>query len=261
MLWIPIKLFIETVYRRVIPLYSFDQRGRPFLASSAVPFQDNGFFFLITATHCCFQNGKPLPLFVYGENKPHALTECRIAWEYSPGKSPDLDIAVIALDENCAEDLQKRHLFCSPEDVRTTMPRTPGIHYLIAGYPASRNRRRPPALGLPSRATALITGEIGIVDSVNGVDKTPNHHFSIEFPYEKVPAPGGGDFYVPPPYGMSGGGVWRVEIDMRERLVGRPYLVGIGIEYHKKDKTFVATKVQAAAPLAQDLRSFSKRKE
>ncbi len=58
---------------------------------------------------------------------------------------------------------------------------------------------------------------------------------------------------MPPPYGMSGGGVWRVEIDTVERLVNRPSLVGIGVEYHRAQKTFVATHVRAAAPLASDL--------
>jgi hypothetical protein len=52
---------------------------------------------------------------------------------------------------------------------------------------------------------------------------------------------------------MSGGGVWRVEIDTVEKLVSRPLWVGIGVEYHSAQKTFVATRVQAAAPLAWDL--------
>ncbi len=165
--------------------------------------------FLITAAHCVFENGEPVPLFVYGESKTHALIELRGAWEHQQGQ-PDLDIAVIGLSESCANDLQLRHWFSSPEDVSIVKPKTPGLHYLIVGYPASRNKRRPVQFGLPSRATALITGDICSVMTVQGVNKTEEDHFAIAFPHKKVDTPGGGVFHVPPPYGMSGGGVWRV---------------------------------------------------
>lgn len=252
MVWVNITTIIETAYRRVVPLYTFDERGRPYLFASAVPFQSGPHRFLITAAHCAFENGEPVPLFVYGESKTHALIELRGAWEHQQGQ-PDLDIAVIGLSESCANDLQLRHWFSSPEDVSIVKPKTPGLHYLIVGYPASRNKRRPVQFGLPSRATALITGDICSVMTVQGVNKTEEDHFAIAFPHKKVDTPGGGVFHVPPPYGMSGGGVWRVEIDTVRHLVGRPFLVGIGVEYHKAQKTFVATRVQAAAPLAMDL--------
>jgi hypothetical protein len=250
--WVNITTIIETAYRRIVPLYTFDERGRPYLFASAVPFQSGPHRFLITAAHCAFEKGEPLPLFVYGESKLHALIELRGAWEHQQGQ-PDLDIAVIGLSEKCADDLQARHWFSSPEDVSVVKPKTPGLHYLLAGYPASRNKRRPVQFGLPSRAVALITGDICSVKTVQGVNKTEEDHFAIEFPHKTVDTPGGGVFQVPPPYGMSGGGVWRVEIDTIRNLVGTPSLVGIGIEYHKAQKTFVATRVQAAAPLAMDL--------
>ncbi len=253
MVWIRLDAFIDTAYRRVVPLYSFDDRGRPFLSASSVPFQDENTRFLITAAHCCFKDGKPLPLFVYGEHRLHALTDLRGAWEYSPGREPDFDVAVIRLEPSCADDLQERHWFCTPDDVRSVLPKTPGIHYLFAGYPASRNRKRPIQYGLPNRATALITGDINSIDEVRGVDKINEHHFAIAFPHKKVTGQGGKEFHVPPPYGMSGGGVWRIKIDPVERLVSSPYLVGVGVEYHKAAKTFVATRVQAVAPLARDL--------
>src|SRR5581483_2532913 len=253
MVWVDIATIIETAYKRVVPLYTFDERGRPYLYASAVPFQNGAHRFLITAAHCAFENRKPRPLFVFGDSKPHALIELRGAWEYQQGQQTDLDIAVIGLGERCANDLQARHWFSSPEDVSVVKPKTPGIHYLIVGYPASRNKRRPVQFGLPSRATALITGDICSVMTVQGIDKTEEAHFAIAFPHKKIDTPGGGVFHEPPPYGMSGGGVWRVEIDTVHRLVGKAFLVGIGVEYHKAQRTFVVTRVQAAAPLAMDL--------
>lgn len=253
MVWVSTEGLIDTAFRRVVPLYSFDDRNRPYLSASAVPFESGDLRFLITAAHACFRKGKPTPLFVYGESRPHALTQLRGAWEYRSGKHPDLDIAVILLDKTCADDLQQRHWFSSPEDVGVVKPKTPGIHYLIIGYPVSRNRSRPPQYGLPGRATALITGDISSISTLRVKDKTEEYHFAIPFPYKKVPTPGGNEMQVPPPYGLSGGGVWRVEIDVVQKLASRPYLVGIGIEYDHANKTFVATKVQAATPLAWDL--------
>lgn len=253
MVWVPLDVFIDTLYRRVVPLYSFDKRQRPFLSASAVPFESGDVRFLITAAHACLRGVKPIPLFVYGEHRIHALTELRGAWEHHRGSSPDLDVAVIALDSACADDLWQRHWPATPEDVGVVAPKTPGVHYLVAGYPASRNRRRPPQFGLPGRATALVTGEICSVQEVPGVDKVDDAHFALSLPHQSVPSPGGGEFRVPRPRGMSGGGIWRLEIDTVKGVVGRPFLVGIGIEYHQSQKTFIATRIQAVPPLARDL--------
>lgn len=253
MVWVPIKAFVETAYRRVVPLYSFDHRDRPYLFASSVPFQSGSMRFLITAAHCCFRDGSPLPLFVYGAKKVHPLTKLRGTWDYRVGQQPDLDIAVIALDRRCADDLQDIHWFSTPSDVSVVTPKVPGVHYLIAGYPASRNRQRPLKYGLPSRATALITGDVCSVKTVHGMDKSEEHHFAIAFPNKTISNPAGGKFHLPKPHGMSGGGVWRVDIDTLERLANRPSLVGIGVEYHKAHKTFVATNVQAVGPLVSDL--------
>jgi hypothetical protein len=251
--WMPLDTIIETAYRRVCPLYSFDDRNRVYLRGSAVPFATGGLRFLITAAHTCVIDQKPVPLFVYGRERPHALTQRRGAWQYRPGVDTDLDVAVIALDDEAADDLQLYHWFCTPADVSVVVPKTPGMHYLIAGYPVSRNRIRPLRYGLPSRATGLITGEIVSVKTSRAVDKGDENHFALAFPHEKVPRAGGGDFHVPPPYGMSGGGVWRLEIDTVRRFAKTPSLVGIGIEYHKAQKVFVATRIQTVAPLALDL--------
>jgi len=248
-----IDALIETAYQRVIPLYSFDGRNRPHVLASGVPFAQADDAFLITAAHSCFEDGKPLPLFVYGKERPHALNLLRGAWEYRAGETPDLDLAVIGLRPDCVADLAKGHLFARPGDVGTVLPKTPGVHYLIAGYPGSRNRKRPVEYGLPGRATALVTGDVCTVVGVDSPDKSDDTHFALDFPHTTIPRAGGGEFRVPPPSGMSGGGVWRVEVDVRTRLASRPLLVGIGIEFYPARRKFVATRIQQAAPLAADL--------
>lgn len=253
MVWVPLETLIDTAYRRVCPLYSFDRRGRVHLTATAVPFRSGRLRFLITAAHACFRDGKPIPLFVHGKKRGHPLVELRGAWEYRRGVDPDIDLAVIALADDCADDLELHHWFSTPSDVSQVKPKTPGVHYMIAGYPFSRNRTRPVRYGLPSRATALITGDICSVDLVRGVDKSDEHHFALYFPHKKIPRAGGGTFHVPKPTGMSGGGIWRVDIDLEDNMADSPVLVGIGVEYHKAEKAFISTRIQAVIPLAWDL--------
>jgi len=102
-------------------------------------------------------------------------------------------------------------------------------------------------------ATALVTGDVCSVNTVRGTDKNEDYHFALSLPHEKVPRAGGGEFHVPKPQGMSGGGIWRLEVDTARGLASSLSLVGIGIEYHKAVQTFVATRIQEAAPLARDL--------
>lgn len=52
---------------------------------------------------------------------------------------------------------------------------------------------------------------------------------------------------------MSGGGIWRFEIDDSTHMITTPSLVGIGIEHHKKQRTIVGTEIKVAMPLVRDL--------
>ncbi len=157
----------------------------------------------------------------------------------------------MALYDDLADELEGVYEFATPAGTSNTTTKTPGIHYLIAGYPAERNsmsNRRP----IAPLATHLITGDIR--ESAEGLSgKWDDFHFVLGHPGKTVPTHAGGRFRVPKVQGMSGGGVWRIEIDVPRKLSTSPSLVGIGIEYHKTKQVFVATRVQAAIPLANDL--------
>jgi hypothetical protein len=55
-------------------------------------------------------------------------------------KMPDIDLCVVAIDDDLADELEKVYQFATPAETSNTQPKTPGVHYLIAGYPAERNR-------------------------------------------------------------------------------------------------------------------------
>lgn len=257
--WAPVETIGDTIHRRICPLYSIDDRNRPHLMGSAVPFACGALRFLITAAHVCLSAKKtPIPLFTVGTQKAYPLTGKRGTWEYQPTIQPDLDIAVIELSNECADDLQQCYQFSTPADTTTVKPKTPGIHYLIAGYPEIRNRVKSFRGKLPAwLATYLITGDIQGVELFKRFDKTNEYHFALSVPTDYVPRLGGGQFRISKPYGMSGGGVWRLDIDIPRKLATTPTLVGIGIEHYKSERMFVATRVQAVIPLVWDLKRFA----
>jgi hypothetical protein len=238
------------MHRRVCPLYTFGRHDRPHISGSAVPFRWGEFRFLLTATHVCFDlSKKPIPLFTMGAEEPRALSGRRGAWEFKPGGTPDIDLCVMALDDDLADELERVYQFVTPSETSVTKPKTPGIHYLIAGYPAERN---PIKHSIAPLATHLVTGDIKATAEAFP-HKTDDYHFLLGHPGKTVPSHTGGRFRVPKVQGMSGGGVWRIEIDIPRKLSTSPLLVGIGIEYYKTKRVFVATRVQAAIPLANDL--------
>lgn len=238
-------------------MYTFDHRGRAHLTGSAVPFRIGEFRLLLTAAHVCFDRSKtPVPLFTVGAERPHPLLGRRGAWEYNPGRTPDIDLAVIELDDHGVPDLEAQYQFSTPANTSTVRPKSAGVHYLIAGYPAERNRIKSPNL-LPSLATYFITGDIRSTSAIQHIDKADDYHFALGLSGRVVPKLGGGRFRVPKVQGMSGGGVWRIDIDIQSKLATTPFLVGVGIEYQKTKQLFIATRVQAAIPLVSDLMDLS----
>lgn len=259
MLWSPLVDILDTMHRRVCPLYSFDDARRAQVVGSAVPFNSGGFPFLITATHVLLGRGsrRSVPVFTMGQTL-RVLKGRRIAWSHDRGSAPDVDLTLVELTDEEAADLETTYQFTTPAQTSRTKPKTVGVHYVLSGYPASRNRFRSPRHYPSARATHLTTGDIRDVSEFSLVDKQDDTHFALSLPFETVPRTGGGAFRVPRTAGMSGGGVWLLEIDIPRRLATTPLLVGIGIEHHRGRGIFVATRVQQAIPLLDDLIGFVK---
>lgn len=224
------------------------------MVGSAVPFRSGNLAFLVTAAHVCLDHRKQtVPLFTWGTNGPRVLRQQRLAWEYMPGRTPDADIALIALTQDDLTDLSMSYQFSDPQTVATTEAIAPGVHYLLAGYPSVRNKVKSRNYSPPAMATYLVTGKIQSVAPLQHKDKTDSHHFALCFKGDEVLTLDGAPFHVPKPQGMSGGGVWRLDINLHSGLATTPLLVGIGIEYHKAEEIFVASRIQNAIPLAHDL--------
>lgn len=207
------------------------------MIGSAVPFESDNITFLITATHVCLkQQKRTTPLFTLCDDKAIPLNGLRLAWEYDARETPDIDITLILLSNSDANLLRTYYIFSDDRILAEACERTPGVHYIITGYPSVRNKINSLTHPLPSMATHLITGNIQHVSSLSLTDKSDHHHFAICIKEDDVPTLDGARFRIPKPQGMSGGGIWRVNIDTQSLLTTRPLLVGIGIEYHKFKK-------------------------
>lgn len=259
---VPLSAIAETMHRRVCPLYSFDNGGRVHLVGSAIPYTKGDVSFLITASHVCFDaRRQPVALFTWAEDRPLALRDFRISWDYQQGSTPDADVALLALPKDDADILKRIYWFSDTESTATVRRKAPGIHYLLAGYPSVRNRIKDRELAPPALATHLITGDIRSVLETQSKDKSDACHFVLHFPKNNARTLDGDSFRVPKPQGMSGGGVWRIDLDTRSWEATTPLLVGVGIEYHKENDLFVATQIQLAISLAEDLATYVKAQE
>ncbi len=254
---VPLQTIGDAIHRRICPLYSIDERGRIYMHGSAIPFRSGGIAFLITAGHVCVDpQRRSIPLFTWGVTGERILEGTRLTWEQPSDQAPDIDIALIALSDEDIGELDGVYQFSDPPTTSTIQEKTPGIHYMVTGYPFARNRVRlpdPSHLSIPSLATYLITGDIRPVAGLSLQGKYDASHFAIYFERHDIPTLGGGKFNFPRPRGMSGGGVWKFEIDIRRRYATIPQLVGILIEHHSDKNVFVASRIQLAIPLVHDL--------
>ena len=252
----PLQAVGDTIHGRMCPLYSFDRGEKIHMVGSSIPFTSGGISFLITATHVCVDGrGQFIPRFTWGTGGPRPLRNQRLMWEHRPGR-PDFDIALLALSDEDRADLETCYNFSDPTVTANVKPKTPGIHYIIAGYPSARNRMRSCMEIPPARATYLVTDNILEVSALKLSEKTDSHHFALGIKAGEVRTLDSQPFRMPKPQGMSGGGIWRLDIDVRTKLATSPLLVGIGIEYHKSKEAFVASRIQLAIPLVHDLLSI-----
>lgn len=258
--WIPLSAVAETMHRRVCPLYTIDDASRVRVVGSAVPFDAAGFRFLITATHVHVAPSSSLSrsIFTMGPSVPCLLSGRRIIWEYARGLKPDIDLSLIELKDEEAMQLEQQYQFTTPTQTGIVERPKTDVYYIMAGYPAARNRVKSHRFYPSAKATHLITGDVRGVQQLGLVGKTDACHFALSIPFETVPSLTGGDFRVPKAAGMSGGGVWRISMDRHNKMVTAPVLVGIAIEHHRSRRLFVATRVQQAIPLLHDLIGFVK---
>ena len=250
--WAPLQDVCETMQRRVCPLYAVDESRRVWMEGSGVPFDTGHLQFVLTAAHVFGEDhGPPLRLITLGKAGPRLLTGQRFAYGFEPEATIDADIALIGLSPDDVMDLRYRFQFAVPV-ATATLSSTPDTRYIIVGYPETKNRvqtnRR---LKFQATPVFIVAHELIDVTRVDSPGKSEKHHFAVRVPKRAVRTFTGERLDLPQARGMSGGGVWQVEVDSTGRLCDTPQLVGIGIEHSVAAQVFIATRVQVGIPLAR----------
>lgn len=237
----------------VCPLYALENR-RAHLVGTGVPVRIGDLAFIVTAAHVA-EEFDDRQLISVGSDRLLEVTGKRIGFKYLRGDGVDTDLAVVVLGRREAADMMKRFSFSTPLDVTDVAP--PGSSYALyslVGYPFSRNKPKPKSFKrLTARPTYVATSRRAELPG-SGVDgKHEQVHFALWADADAILDAEAQPITPPKAQGMSGGGVWRIDVHEKTGQLGLPRLVGIGIEHARRDSIFIATRVQYILPLLRDL--------
>lgn len=238
-----LETFARCLHTRVCPLYR-KERKRAFLVGTGIPLTSASGDYVITASHVLDE--LPDNIVITAGTKSLLHFQARsISYGYVDGETVDADVGVVRLPVEAARDLSSRYRFTTPEEFGVVAEYDKFTLYAFVGYPHTRNKPKPVALPeLRATPTFLILREFSDVAPFVSSGKRPEVHFALQAPLDKAKDFDSQAVALPKLQGMSGGGVWRVDIDRRDGTLASVALVGVGIEYRPTESTIVATRIQ-----------------
>jgi hypothetical protein len=228
----------------VCPIVGVDKCGRPSLVGSGVLLKLGNRHFLFTAAHV-LDESKSSTLYFAGNDDLIELIAAKSFRTSAPSgnrKDDKYDIAYLELDEQYVAQ-SSRYGFLSGASVDPNDLPNSRKFYSYIGFPHSKAsvipdvRKFKPKMysyssNSPSEALYALLGFSTLT------------HVLVNFDKERVKAYDGQILTFPDPWGMSGGGVWRLaDLSKLSSRSFEPALVGIAIEYHKDQKILAATKI------------------
>ena len=233
-------------HTRLCPLYLWDGQGAAIIGTG-IPFLLGERGYIVTAAHVLMKLQRGGGLFTVGNSGFIPLLAEKAAITADP--RIDIDMGLIGLLDEEEAAMNVRYHFTTPADCSVLIEHDARIVHLFMGYPYTRNKL--PAPSVPEvrvTPTYLITNRLLDVSSLKLEKKAPEVHFAMSMPKKKVRRFDGSAAGVPEMGGMSGGGVWRVELDRTGQVLSAT-LVGIGIEHHGNKSTIIATKIASLGKL------------
>jgi hypothetical protein len=238
--------------KNVCPLFVLEGRRRPILIGSAVPVQIGRVSLLVTAAHVLEGYGGASVLTLL-KNRSMMLSGERRGFGYKPGRHVDVDLAVIILSNEERQEIASRYCFSYSLEFAATGRMKDITFYALAGYPQSRNRRSPQLLKGAVVANYFISRSQLPLSAIRSRDKLADVHFAIGANAKGAIGVDGSRTGFPSPFGLSGGGVWRLSFPKDPFALPKPHLVGIGIEYCVPPGAFVCTRIEHVLPMVSDL--------
>jgi hypothetical protein len=228
----------------VSPVYADTGRREPEFVGSAVLLQVGPAYFAVTAAHVLLKS-EEFPLYLGGASQIIDF-QGRYLTSTPPGESTaddTFDLAIMPLSGaqvlrlgNCR--YVQVHEMNPAEQVDYTA--VPDSCYMVLGYPATKQRRTNDNLLLPVHMAAVVEPSKSTAYVREQLD--PSYHLVLaynkrEMVRDWVPAT------APDPFGLSGGGVWRLNGLFGEAPLSA-HLVAIPIEYTGKQwKEILCTRI------------------
>jgi trypsin-like peptidase len=228
--------------RHVVPLF-IDVRGKPWLVGTGLLVSGGGSSYLVSAAHVLEgPTARDLYFYVSSRMRRRLTGHLRTS-------APPLDVAVLLLTGRGLPpygEIEKASLPVTAFSPHAT-PRH-GKHYLITGFPSSKNRPNPVARDMTSKPYALFNGSAN-PEKYDRLGIDDHAQFLVKFDRKRSVFPNSRVGHSPDPRGMSGAPVWLLFDEDGPNDPAQTPVVGIAIEHRRDEHVIVATDIGLAAGL------------
>lgn len=216
-----------------VPLYE-DEGKRPSQIGTGFFVATPSAVFLASAAHV-LRRGKKRGLYYFVEPR---ITR-PLSGELHVSKHSQIDIGALRLRPEALPPYPAvGKVAMRPSTLRSeALPRT-GKHYMVIGFPRSKNRSNPSNNTVAARLCAYRSASIS-AERYTECNIDPATHLALPFnPKEGVDSRNERTVF-PDPHGMSGAPVWLIHDEATDDAAF--HVVGIAIEYRKPEHLLVAT--------------------
>lgn len=229
------------------PIYGVDVKSEPVHIGSCVLFKVDTHHFLITAAHVIDCN-QCTTLYIGGQKHLVPIKGQYHVTSPSGGNrnNDKFDIAFMDIDAETLSEIGNVR-FLLPNEIDPNDIAKRGHVYLALGYPNSKNKKLDrykkkvklkPFIFSSTSVNSSVYTALGISD---------HSHLLIDFKKNKIKNDMGKRMISPDPFGISGGGLWRLhEFTQINSIVSKERnekLVGILIEWHRTKGIIMAIRV------------------
>lgn len=231
----------------VRPVYGATENGEPFHIASCVLIEIGSLHFFMSAAHVIDWN-ENTTLYIGGKDDLVQIEgECyRTTIESGQRNSDKYDIAFMVLNIEIIEKLGDVR-FILPHEVDPNDAARKGKAYFALGYPNSKNKNRSRFQKKIKLDPLIFTGTSAESYSYNKLKITDHTHLLIKYNKRKVKDEFGKKMFAPDPWGISGGGVWRLHDFRQIESIGSKLreekLVGMLLEWHRSEAVIMAVRI------------------
>lgn len=239
----------------LVPIIDYSDAPTGEVAGSGLHIAYDGAEYLVTASHVV-PDGDSRTYYVLGKGGTKALGgyTMRMASKSSP---TDLhDIVVFALPENLLDPASFKPLQLRDTDLQRVLDY--GDTVAAFGYPRSKNKKfRGDTMKFNIRGFSETTAKREIY-AREGFSFDTN--LLVNFSKKDFYTPDGERQLHPDPYGMSGGGIWRLAQSIKGLSTKVPYLVGMVIRKIDNGKFVIGVKIGFIVIAVKGLRDDMRRR-